>query len=113
MDDLNEDLQEEALTPEKAQELLAAAEAALEFAERPKWDLEHAQIDFNVAAARLNGAGENDDKEPLEKALEAATAKRDEAKAVFDAHPATGADIDRAAQAVIHGREALARAKGE
>lgn len=110
---------------DEARDRLSAAEQALEFAERPFWDVEHAQIDLNKANLdvddfRRKAAAEEDndlaagysgkaDKiaatiPDLEKALA-------EKQAIQMAHPIDKAAIDIAAEAVIVGRKIVEKAE--
>lgn len=115
------------LTADEAAAQLKTAEDALEFAERPFWDVEHAQIDVNAAGIRVTEAQAKLDSlgtDANSVLREAHTTILDEAKAAVPAaqerlkaavkalatHPVPKAEIDKAAQAVVDARAAVAHA---
>lgn len=96
------------LTEEEAKDNLAKAKETLEFIERPYWDLEHAKIDLRAAINTAQSATAQKKDAALAE-IPLAQQRLVEAQAAFDNHPATTADTDRAAQAVVTAREALAK----
>jgi hypothetical protein len=99
------------LTLEQATAALAKAEAELEEAERPYWDLEHAKQDLGTTRNYVDLAPPSL-KAAAAAAIPEAEATLARAQAAFDAHPLTQEHTDKAAQAVLDARAAIENAQG-